>query len=110
MKETQNFISKVSGYPICPKCHSEGSANSVEYLSGTEWICHECGSEFDALEVKTKPEMIRRNRLVKWVRARSEVYQMMMKTKPDPAFMEGMAYILNKLCDDFDIDGIDLQE
>lgn len=61
-------------------------------------------------EPKAKPEMIRRNRLVKWVRARSETYQMMMKTKPDPMYMEGMAYILNKLCDDFDIDSIDLQE
>lgn len=59
--------------------------------------------ETSPLSVK-KPEMIRRNKLVKWVRSRSEMYETMMRLKPEsPEYMEGMADLLNKLCEDFDI-------
>lgn len=59
---------------------------------------------------KSKPEMVRRQRLVKWVRLRAETFEMMMRTNPDPMFMEGMAYVINRLCEDFDIDGVEMQQ
>lgn len=57
-----------------------------------------------------KAEMVRRNKLVKWVRDRSETYEVLSKTKPDPMYMEGFSYMLNKLCEDFDITPDELQK
>lgn len=62
------------------------------------------------MEKTKKAEMIRRNKLVKWVRDRAETYEVLSKTKPDPMYMEGFAYMLNKLCADFDITPDELQQ
>lgn len=62
------------------------------------------------LHAVKKSEMIRRSRLVKWVRTYSEYYEILMKDgNPDPKYMEGAAAILNRLCDEFGIDGEDMQ-
>lgn len=60
-------------------------------------------------ELRKKPEMVRRSKLVKWVRRQNEMFEVMYG-RSNPEYMEGMAYVLNKLCDDFGIDGLDLQD
>jgi hypothetical protein len=64
----------------------------------------------DLVEKTKKAEMVRRNTLVKWVRERSEVYELMSKTNSDPAYLEGFSYMLNKLCDDFNITPDEIQK
>lgn len=59
--------------------------------------------------MEKKPEMVRRSKLVKFVRAKSEVYEMMTKTKTDPQFMEGFAFMIEKLCEEFNITPDELQ-
>jgi ribosomal protein L37AE/L43A len=92
----------------CPQCVGVESPR-VEPMSNGRWICHDCNLRWTGEDiVRKKPEMIRRAKLVKWVRAQHDAFDMMYG-RTSQEYLEGLAFVLNRLCDDFDIDGLDLQ-
>lgn len=58
---------------------------------------------------KAKAEMIRRSKVVKFVKRQTENYAMMTKTKPDSNFMECYAMMIDMLVKEFGIDNDELQ-
>lgn len=56
-----------------------------------------------------KAEMVRRNSLVKFVKERSEIYEMFSKTNADEKFKDGYAYLLEQICERFDITPDEIQ-
>lgn len=54
--------------------------------------------------MEKKPAMVRRTKVLKFVREQSDIYEQLSKGNADPNFLEAYSFLISKMTEAFNID------